>query len=198
MMLSKWNKIVLIGSLSLFQVSTAFAQTKKKKKAPKHVEETSDEAPTYQAHYGMAGCGLGSLIIKDDDTWPQVGSGLLNGLACQIGICQTFAISSNTMNCVEDNSSMAFVTEKEVFAQVNLDDMKKEAVQGQGEHLRAYADMLGCSGESDVALFEEISKTQYATIYATDDHKAVVKSYDRILGTHPTLKNSCTRVSAQS
>ena len=51
---------------------------------------------TVSAQYGMAGCGLGSVVISDDG-FLQVFAATTNGTSYS----QSFGITSGTSNCVE-------------------------------------------------------------------------------------------------
>jgi hypothetical protein len=203
---TKFLAFLTASSVLLF-AGQSFAQSGAKKskpsKSPKKSESemesdsSEDEKPRRSAspklNYGMAGCGLGALIIKDDDTWPQVGSHLINAAACQFGICQTFAISSGTMGCTDEELSAEVSAEKDVYVQVNYDQMSKEAAQGGGEHLRAYAsEILGCD-ESGVNHFSQLSRIEFDSLYGTGSHRDVVEGYDRLLTNDAALRASCNQ-----
>src|SRR5262245_3666530 len=72
-------------------------------------------------NYGMAGCGLGSLLFgKDNTKLMQVLAGIINAT----GGSQTFGISSGTSNCVEGGVVKA-EREQTAFAEVNFQDLKR-------------------------------------------------------------------------
>lgn len=139
-------------------------------------------AGKYQSPYGMAGCGLGSLIIKNHSKGPQIGAWFLNVVGYQ-----TFAITSGTSNCVKDGSMAAVENEQEVFVSVNLTDLQKEAAQGQGEHLNVLAEIFGCDNKEG---FAQLSQNRYEAIFTNENPSAVVESFKSEL---KSGKVACTR-----
>ena len=91
------------------------------------------------ADYGMAGCGLGSMLIKDDGI-VQIFAATTNGTSYS----QTFGITIGTSNCVSDGVVMAD-KEQEAFTELNLDNLQRDMAAGQGEYLAAFVTLLGCS-----------------------------------------------------
>src|SRR5437868_14162189 len=78
----------------------------------------------------MAGCGLGYLLLsnKDNSKVTQVLGATTNGT---FGT-QTFGISSGTSGCTEDGA-VKLTKATEVYAEVNLDTLRREMAMGQGE-----------------------------------------------------------------
>lgn len=94
--------------------------------------------------YGMAGCGLGSVIMGKKG---QISAATTNGLFGS----QPFAITSGTSNCVPDKVESAML-EQEHFLTANLTILQKEMAQGGGETVGALSEVFGCEGNSkDVA-----------------------------------------------
>jgi len=156
---------------------------------PAGQEATAPAAPatggTYRAAYGMAGCGLGSLIIKSPSKGPQIGSWFINSV---VGV-QTFAMTSGTSNC-KSKGGMAYVDEQETFVSANLPRLEQEAAQGQGELLSSFADVLGCEGTSADTL-KRLSQERYDYVFETSDAATVLSR------THELLKSAsatCSRV----
>src|SRR5690349_24196548 len=83
-------------------------------------------------NHPMAGCGLGYLLLsnKDNDKVTQVLGSTTNGT---FGT-QTFGISSGTSGCTEDGA-VKVARATEVFVEVNLDSLRREMAQGQGEYV---------------------------------------------------------------
>src|SRR5438477_12539116 len=102
-----------------------------------------------RGNHPMAGCGLGYLLLsnKDNAKVTQVLGATTNGT---FGT-QTFGISSGTSGCTEDGAvKMAKGTE--VFAEVNLDTLRREIAAGHGELVNTFAAMLGASQVTRPAL----------------------------------------------
>lgn len=168
------------------------ASKKKAKKAPPTeqaapVEEAAPAAPAkseapaevseYQAGYGMAGCGLGSELIKENG-FIQVFAATTNGTVGS----QTFGISFGTLHCKPGAKATAM--EQKVFIEANLVSLKREAVSGKGETLTAFADLLGCQADQ----FASVSKDNYKQIYKASEADAILQGYKAVLTTQ------CTRL----
>lgn len=122
------KQIALVLVLGLVGVG-AHAQ---KKKAL--VDEVSGQG------YGMAGCGLGSIVFGDKPGFIQIVAATLNGT----GGNQTFGISSGTSNC----EGMMKSAKADQFIEVNKLALEKEMVRGQGENLSSLQNMMGCQNET--------------------------------------------------
>lgn len=138
--------------------------------------------------YGMAGCGVGSLLIDKNEKWPQVGSALINNIVSYVGISQSFAITSGTSNCVQPTAAVA--QEQEVFIHANLASLTKEAAQGDGEHISALAQVFGCPHEE----FAKFSQSHYKDIYSVNQPDAVLQSYRKEVRADQYLAKSCQKV----
>lgn len=91
------------------------------------------------ADYGMAGCGLGSIVITKDG-FVQVFAATTNGTLYS----QTFGITFGTSNCVSDGAVL-FDREQEMFVEANLGALKADIAAGGGEYLAAFTTLLGCN-----------------------------------------------------
>lgn len=92
----------------------------------------------YAAPYGMAGCGLGSSIIKDDGM-VQIFAATTNGTSWN----QTFGITSGTSNCTKQGVVLTN-KEQEAFFEANLQSLQQDMVVGQGEYLNALLQLFAC------------------------------------------------------
>lgn len=110
-----------------------------------------------------AGCGLGSMIIRENTKVMQVLAATTNG----IGV-QTVGITLGTSNCKAQNLVMA---EKAVqyFAEVNKDDLSREMAKGEGEKLQTLAALYGCESEASRAEFSKASQAAYSRILPTPE-----------------------------
>lgn len=184
---------IAILALTLF-APAAFAQKKvRKKKKVQASEETSDDAgngqaPTGLPPYGMAGCGLGSLVIEENTMWPQLGAMTTNNIVSP----QTSAITSGTSNCTDLPREVALI-EQEVFITANLNSLTKEAAQGSGEHLDALGEVMGCSEEGNTAL-RVLCKDRHEEIFSTRDSKKVLSTLRQEIKANEELAENCDRV----
>lgn len=130
----------------------------------------------YAAKYGMAGCGLGSLIIGDKPGKVQIFSSILNGFGSQ-----TSAITTGSSNC---SGSGEYADLK--YIEDNQESLKVEIAQGNGETLDGLIEMWGCADSAKASL-----KQNYSVIF-NSDNKAIVQISNSM---KTTLKNnSCQKI----
>ncbi len=108
--------------------------------------------------FGMAGCGLGSVLVGADG--PQLIASTTNQ---SLGN-QVFGITSGTSNCVEPSKSVADSAQQN-FIQENFSTLSKEIAQGDGNTLRAFSDTFGCSKEA-YPVFAQQLQSSYSEIFA--------------------------------
>ena len=195
-----WNRckqglgLALCAALA-FGAGDAFAQKKKKgggkKKGEKKGEhhEGGDEEGGYKQPYGMAGCGLGSVVIKSNTKFPQLIAATLNNWASQ-----TSAIScTQSSNCQQTKTETAQM-EQEVFIATNLRSIEKDVSAGGGQFTEALAQVMGCTDSGEYDRFLEVSRANYGRIFASGDAKAVTAEYQQVLRSDEGLAKGCDRV----
>ncbi len=98
--------------------------------------------------FGMAGCGVGSILFGETPGLAQVAASLTN----QIYFNNTFAGTSGTSNC-EDADPIDART-AQVFIDSNRVAIENDIAKGSGETLQAFFELAGCSprGESTLSL----------------------------------------------
>lgn len=159
----------------------------------------SVSSPVQAGSYGMAGCGLGSMVFgpsgdaKDkieDVKVREVLAATTNGTF----MSQTFGITTGTSNCTSGGVAKV-EKEQELFAEVNLDDLARDMAKGEGEYLTAYAAVLGCSAESQDA-FAATTQANYEKIFNSADATPVevISSTKSVLRSDASLAASCTRL----
>ena len=113
--------------------------------------------------YGMAGCGLGSLVFQNDNAMiKQILAATTNGTFGS----QTFGITSGTSNCT---SGGVLKTEKEqaAFVEVNFRDLKQNMAAGGGEFLNSFGTLLGCE-ESAKPKLGKMTQEKYETLVPSE------------------------------
>jgi opacity protein-like surface antigen len=100
-------------------------------------ENIAAQAAHGKATYGLAGCGLGSLVFGDQKGGVQILAATTNGTFGS----QTFGISTGTSNCVENDSS---TTGARAFIEGNREALAKDAARGGGETVTALSTIAGC------------------------------------------------------
>jgi hypothetical protein len=136
--------------------------------------------------YGMAGCGIGSILFgKDNTILMQILASTTNGTFGS----QTFGITSGTSNCVSGGVVKA-EREQAAFAEVNFQDLKRNMASGGGEFLASFSTLLGCEEAAKPAFFK-MSQDKYESILQSDKTtpiqlvvgvKAQIKSDARLAG----------------
>jgi hypothetical protein len=118
----------------------------------------ADNLGMRQDGYGMAGCGLGSMLFASNGKWHQVFAATSNAT---FGT-QTFGISSGTSNCTRAGGVVKLDKEKQVFLAANFETLTEEMAQGSGDTLYAFASLVGCDG----ATFAKVTQGKFATVYS--------------------------------
>ncbi len=99
--------------------------------------------PAQAKDYGMAGCGLGSVVISDNNIL-QIFAATTNGTSGN----QTFGITTGTSNCVGDSSAY-LEKQQELYLEVNYEGIQQQLVSGGGEKVDAFATIMGCSNKAE-------------------------------------------------
>ena len=136
-----------------------------------------------KSKYGVAGCGLGSLLFGDGGM--QTSAATTNGLAYN----QMFGITSGTSNC-KTGDEMAVILEQEEFVAYNLGTLSKEIAQGSGDTLAAYSKTLGCS-DAVYGDFSGLLKNKYQDIFSAPGAMAVLDATKTQMQQQPVLQKNC-------
>jgi hypothetical protein len=107
----------------------------------------------HHQHYGAAGCGLGSLIIKSGG-FVQIFSATTNGTSAN----QTFAITSGTSNCDDSGGG----DDAQIFVKANRVALAKDISRGQGETI---ADLSAIAGCADAKAVGQKLQSRFTTIF---------------------------------
>ena len=139
-------------------------------------------ASAMAGNYGMAGCGLGSIVAKEmgwGDDIMQVLAATTNGSVYS----QTFGITSGTSNCgeagVEATKKLKKKTAQQVFLKYNLADVKADAAKGEGDYIEGLAGLFGCQSQltGNYSDFAGVSQRNHTTIFASDNAEVVWQNY---------------------
>ncbi len=115
-----------------------------------------------------AGCGLGSLVIKQNTKVMQVLAATTNG---SFG-SQTFGITFGTSNC----SAQGLVqNDKQIqyFVEVNQAELTREMAAGHGEKMVTLAALNGCNTEAEINAFNAKAQANFKTIVPASKITAV-------------------------
>ena len=108
------------------------------------------------------GCGLGSLVIKDQSTvMLQVLAATTNGTSGS----QTFGITSGTSNCNKPNN---FVSNDKLnkFVEDNMDELALDISAGKGETLETVAKLMNVENNSE---FSAKLQANFSNIYSSQN-----------------------------
>lgn len=107
----------------------------------------------------QTGCGLGSMIIKDDSSAVMLAlQATTNGTSGN----QTFGISSGTSGCKK--AKFVMNDRASEFVAANMDELAKEIAIGQGENLDTLAELLEVQ---DKEAFSTALQANYNSIYTS-------------------------------
>ena len=135
--------------------------------------------------YGMAGCGVGSMILgPKGGKIKQFTAAYTNGV-----FSQTMAISSGSSGCKPDEKT-AQMMKQEHFVVSNLGTLSKDMAQGEGESLVALSETFGCSAEVQPD-FNAALKSDYANVFAAPGAMAVLDQTRVALMRDPEITASC-------
>jgi hypothetical protein len=129
--------------------------------------------------YGMAGCGLGSLVLNDQPGKVQIVAATLNDLGSQ-----TSAITTGSSNCREQSRSEAI----NQYIENNTAALKADISRGQGETLEALLAFSGCNEST-----KNVLKSNFSKIFETENQTSteVSRSLTNVLRT----QNLCDSLS---
>ena len=115
-----------------------------------------------QANQNNTGCGLGSLIFKDQDgLLSQVCAATFNGIYGN----QTFGITTGTSNCTK---AATFASNEKLnkFVSDNMDNLAMDISQGHGEYLSTLAVLLDTAVEARPDLYAWL-ESSFSLIYTS-------------------------------
>jgi len=145
--------------------------------------------PGYAGFYGMAGCGLGSLVFGPINA---PGAQILAATTNATFGTQTFGITSGTSNCVS-GGVVAMEHEQAAFAEVTFDDLKRDMAAGGGEFLTSFATLLGCEPAARPQL-ARMTQARYETLLPSESTTPVelVVHVKSAIAADPALAASCS------
>ncbi len=134
---------------------------------------------------GSAGCGLGSIVFKENVWWKQVLAATTNGTSGS----QTFGITTGTSNC-SSSGSITRSQEQKNYVVVNFSSLQREAAQGNGATIDGLASVTGCPANS-YAEFASFVQANYSEIFSTNSPDSIVDTMNVKMGTNNNLTKIC-------
>ena len=116
-------------------------------------------------NYNMAGCGLGSVVFKNEAGMiQQIAAATTNGTSAS----QTFGITSGTSNCTDDGV-IASSKQVPIFIEANQVALANDIARGNGETVNSLSKVMGCTNSEALG---NALKQNYREIYSSDNIKS--------------------------
>lgn len=144
-------------------------------------------APAFAAggNHPMAGCGLGYVLFGNskNDRVMQILAATTNGTSGN----QTFGMTTGTSGCTEDGA-VKFVKEAEVYAEVNLESLRREMASGRGEFVTTFAYLVGANDATAQSMVQTFQK-EYKTLFPSSvtSSTEMLSALQGVLSQHPEL-----------
>lgn len=132
--------------------------------------------PSMAHHYGMAGCGLGSLVFQDQPGKIQIVAATLNDLVSP----QTSAISSGTSGCYEETRNEVSIR----YIENNKSALKEDVARGRGETIDGLMTLWNC--DSNTQLTQDL-KRNYNSIFKSNETIQILND----LKSNSAIQKSC-------
>ncbi|MBE0497913.1 MAG: DUF3015 family protein [Campylobacterales bacterium] len=110
----------------------------------------------------QTGCGLGSMIIKDDSSAVLLALQATTNHALSGN--QTFGITSGTSGCTK--TKIVMNERAQEFVASNMDQLAKEIAMGHGESVDTLSELLAVE---DKEAFASALQTNYKNIYTSEN-----------------------------
>lgn len=138
--------------------------------------------------YGMAGCGLGSMVMPHNGGGNQILAATTNASF----FSQPIGITAGSSNCLPPGQT-AMLNRQEQFFSSNISVLSKEMSQGEGAHLSAFAETFGCAGSGSENFSNEM-KSNYKKIFSAPGTGAMFQRVRGVIKKSKTLNKSCDKL----
>ena len=142
------------------------------------------EKPAVAGNYGMAGCGLGSIVFGNKPGFIQILAATTNGTFGN----QTFGITTGTSNCTDTGGGAPSAA---AFIQTNREALAKDISRGNGETIKNLATLSGCQDPNAVGA---TLQKNFKVIFPTADISNTQVSTNVITVLKSETSLSCTRL----
>lgn len=183
------RQVSLFVVVLALSISAAFAQPATKKQATPNkkglIGSAVDKAD--QGYYGMAGCGLGSVLFGESESR---GGQILASTTNNTYSNNTFGMSSGTSNCVPDKAENTAAVKKnmELFVTTNREALANDIVKSNGETITTMASIMGCS---DTKYLSAKLQSRYETIFDSKENARVADNMYNTVSSDRYLLENC-------
>ena len=143
-------------------------------------------AAAHAGNQNDAGCGLGSMLFKEQKPVHQIVAATTNGSFGN----QTFGITTGTLGCSSGGLIKAGM-EREVFVATNFRSLEKEMAAGKGQYAASLSTLMGCGNNTEQ--FLSVSKTNYENLFPSEGAtpELLLENLDRQIAANPALAQAC-------
>lgn len=147
-----------------------------------HSLDGSNNAP-----YGMAGCGLGSVLFGESD---NRGGQVLAGTTNSVYSNNTFGMSSGTSNCVPEKSINSAMVRKNVrlFVTANKEALANDIVKSNGEALVTVSKIMNCE---DTKYLGAKLQSRYETMFNASTEEKIADNIFETVSNDRYLVENC-------
>lgn len=133
------------------------------------------------------GCGLGKLAWGNASGKHHIAQQVLASTTNGTFGSQTFGISFGTSGCTNDGV-IAGNVKVGAFADANLDHLRQDMAQGNGEYLASLAALIGVPAERQDEFFA-LTQTHYASLFPSEQTTSseLLVALNQELSGHPEL-----------
>lgn len=131
-----------------------------------------------------AGCGLGSMLFKEDKPVHQILAATTNGTFGN----QTFGITTGTLGCSSGGLIKAS-RERAVFTATNFRALETELAAGSGQYSASLAALTGCRAEP----FSAFAKARYEKLLPSEKTTPaeLLNNLDKEIASDPAMAKAC-------
>lgn len=131
-----------------------------------------------------AGCGLGTLLFKENRPADQVLAATTNGC---FGT-QTFGITTGTLGCTS-GGLIKSAQERRVFTATNFRALEQELAAGSGQYEASLAALTGCKAEA----FSAFAKARYEKLIPSEKTTSteLLNNIDKEISSDPAMAKAC-------
>jgi hypothetical protein len=141
-----------------------------------------------KGYYGMAGCGLGSVLFgESENKGGQILASTTNGVYSN----NTFGVSSGTSNCVQakGNSTAEVQRNVEIFVAANKEALANDIVKSRGETIVTVAGIMGCK---DTNYLGDKLQSRYDSIFTNAANSELAFNVVETVKTDRYLFENCS------
>lgn len=183
-------KRLLVVVIAACVSMTAYAQGARTQQAPKKntgLIGKSVEKSEQSADYGMAGCGLGSVLFGETESrGGQILAATTNGIYGN----NTFGMSSGTSNCVPEKSATTAQMKKnmEMFVAANRESLANDIAKSNGETITALSSIMGCRDNSYLGAKLQ---SKYEAIFSAQENAEISENMYNTVASDRYLVENC-------